>query len=95
MTTYVNVFMKLEGILEDLNGLSQCSKQKEWAHEVNTELCEQGLNWEFYAMILLLFSIAAIFSLAVGTFLSENVIRGIYNEEIKYVKTNKLRYDWN
>lgn len=46
-------------------------------------------------MAFLLLSIAGLFALGVGIFLSENVIRGIYNEEIKYVKTNKLRYDWN
>ena len=40
-------------------------------------------------------AIVSMFILSVGIFLSENVIRGIYNDEIKYVKTNKQRYDWN
>jgi len=46
-------------------------------------------------MWMMLLTIASLFVLAGGIFLSENVIRGIYNEEIKYVKTNKQRYDWN
>lgn len=46
-------------------------------------------------MWLLFGAIIGIFIIACGIYLSENVIRGIYNEEIKYVKTNKLRYDWN
>lgn len=63
--------------------------------EINETLCSQGLKWELYAMIFMILTIGALFILAGGIFLSENVIRGIYNEEIKYVKTNKLRYDWN
>ena len=46
-------------------------------------------------MWLLFGAIIGIFIIATGVYLAENVIRGIYNEEIKYVKTNKLRYDWN
>ena len=46
-------------------------------------------------MWLLFGAIIGIFIIGSGIYLSENVIRGIYNEEIKYVKTNKLRYDWN
>ena len=87
--------MNLENILKDLNSLSQCSQQRAWVNEVNKDLCGKGLKWQFYAMIFMLFTISALFSLGVGVFLSENVIRGIYNEEIKYIKTNKLRYDWN
>lgn len=92
---YLDLFNQLEGILKDLENLSQCKEQKQWVAEVNNELCSKGLNWQFYAMFFILFTIMAMFSLGVGIFLSENVIRGLYNEEIKYVKTNKLRYDWN
>lgn len=87
--------MELENILIELNALDYCQKQKEWAHEVNTELCGKGINWEFNSMTLLLLSIVSLFLLGTAVFLSENVIRGLFNEEIKYVKTNKQRYDWN
>ena len=46
-------------------------------------------------MIFLALLVIGLLVIATGTYLSENVIRGIYEEEIQYVKTNKSRYDWN
>ena len=37
----------------------------------------------------------AMMILTLGLYVTENIVRGIYNEEIKYVKTNKQRFDWN
>lgn len=44
---------------------------------------------------LILGMILAMMILTLGLYVTENIVRGIYNEEIKYVKTNKQRFDWN
>ena len=46
-------------------------------------------------MIFLAIAILGLLIISIGVYLSENIIWGIYNEEIQYVKTNKSRYDWN
>ena len=62
---------------------------------MNNTLCKNGIKHEYYLMFALLGVLLSLFVLITTIYLSENVIRGIYNEEIQYVKTNKLRYDWN
>ena len=79
----------------DLAYLSRCQATIDWIDEVNYHVCENGIHYLYSLIwgfgILLLSSIF----IAAAIFLSENIIRGLYNEEIQYVKTNKLRYDWN
>lgn len=95
ISLFMDTFLELDDILKELKSLQDCSLQKDWSYEVNQELCDKGLRFEFYAMIFLLMAISAMFPLSVAIFLTENVIKGIYQEESRYVKTNKQRYDWN
>lgn len=92
---YLGLFQSLDQVQSTLEGLSKCKEQQSWSVEVNNTLCKTGLNYQFYSMIFMALMALALFVLAFSVFLSENVIRGIYNEEIKYVKTNKQRFDWN
>lgn len=92
---YLGLFKKLDQVQGTLESLSKCKEQQSWSVEVNNSLCKTGLTYQFYAMVFMGLMALALFVLAFSVFLSENVIRGIYNEEIKYVKTNKQRFDWN
>lgn len=39
--------------------------------------------------------IFSLFIFAVILFMSENVVKGLEKYEKKFIKTNKLRHDWN
>lgn len=95
MYEYLVAFLDLNDIQKDLLNLSNCQTQKEWSKMANSSLCKSGLKYEVYALLGLGICIMGLLLLAASFFLSENVIRGIYNEEIQYVNTNKLRFDWN
>ena len=86
---------ELNSVYKKLAALDSAVHLKQWAKQMNQEVCTNGLHnqwkviWGFVVMLL------GLMILNMGIYFSENIIRGIYNEEIMYVKTNKLRYDWN
>ncbi len=92
---YMMTFQTINNIYFKLEKLDSCYEMKHWSVQHNNTICKSNIKNQFYLLWGYLVMILGIFILAAGIFLSENVIRGIYNEEIKYVKTNKLRYDWN
>lgn len=75
--------------------LHNCLELKKWNDFLNTKMCTDGLWYQYYGLIAYLVAFLGICIIGAGFFSSENIIRGLYNEEIQYVKTNKLRYDWN
>lgn len=95
LQTYLKMTKEIDQHYLSLAHLNKCSAQIEWVKQVNYHVCQKGLKYQ-HSMIwgfgMLLISTLLI---AASIYLSENIIRGLYNEEIQYVKTNKLRYDWN
>lgn len=95
LKNFLSTFRTINEIYNKLEKLDRCYETKQWANEVNNSLCKYDITYQYYIMWGFILFIIGIFVIAVGIYLAENVIRGIYNEEIQYVKTNKLRYDWN
>lgn len=87
--------LKIPEIYKEAEDLHNCKQLKEWNNSLNRGVCSEGLLGQFYALITFLLAFLGLCLIINGMYSSENVIRGLYNEEIKYVKTNKLRYDWN
>lgn len=85
----------LPAIYESASGLHNCVETKRWNELLNKDVCYKGLNYQFWALWSFSLALLGVLVMAAGFFSSENIIRGLYNEEIQYVKTNKLRYDWN
>jgi hypothetical protein len=95
MKNYLETVQMINLLNQKIDSLLSCENLKHWANEINKRMCKEGLNYQFYAGVAFFGIIIAMFIITLGFFASENVVRGIYNEEIKYVKTNKQRYDWN
>jgi len=87
--------LKLSEIYNDLEHLDQCYEMRDWSNYYNQSMCKDGVRYQYYTLFALFSMFVGIAILAIALFSAENVIRGLYNEEIQYVKTNKLRYDWN
>lgn len=95
LKNFLSSFRTINELYNKLEKLDRCHETKQWANEVNNSLCKYDIKYQYYIMWGYFLFIIGIFVIAVALYLAENVIRGIYNEEIQYVKTNKLRYDWN
>jgi hypothetical protein len=95
LLNFLSTFRTINELYNKLEKLDRCYQLKQWANQVNNSLCKYDVSYQYYIMWGFIISIVGIFVIAVSMFFAENVIRGIYNEEIQYVKTNKLRYDWN
>lgn len=95
MLDILSTAVEIPDIYAMASELHTCAQLKEWNHEMNSKMCFDGLNAHFYSLIFFLISIFGVIIIGMAMFSSENIIRGLYNEEIQYVKTNKLRYDWN
>ena len=95
MNVFLDTFKELNTLYTSLDSIASCHYMKTWAESANQKTCSDSINKEFYLLFVLGAAILGLIVLGVGVYLSENIIRGIYNEEIQYVKTNKLRFDWN
>jgi hypothetical protein len=95
MKNYLDVVQLINALNQKIDSLLDCYNLKHWADKINKKMCRDGLNYQFYSGVAFFGLIIGMFIITLGFFASENVVRGIYNEEIKYVKTNKQRYDWN
>lgn len=87
--------LKISEIYNDLEHLDYCYEMRDWSNYYNNSMCRDGIRYQYYTIFALFGMFVGIAVLAIALFSAENVIRGLYNEEIQYVKTNKLRYDWN
>ena len=63
--------------------------------QLNEEMCDRGLKLGQNSLLSIIPIVIGLFILGLTVFLSENVIKGLYEQENQFVKTNKLRYDWN
>jgi hypothetical protein len=95
MKNYLEVIQLFNALNQKIDTLLSCDNLKYWADGINKKMCNIGLNYQFYSGVAFFGMIIGMLIITLGFFISENVVRGIYNEEIKYVKTNKQRYDWN
>lgn len=95
MKNYLDVIQLLNALNQKIDTLLSCDYMKYWADGINKKMCSSGLNYQFYSGVAFFGMIVGMFIITMGFFISENIVRGIFNEEIKYVKTNKQRYDWN
>ena len=95
MKNYLDIIQLLNALNQKIDTLLGCDNLKYWSDRINKKMCRYGLNYQFYAGLAFFGIIFGMFIITMGFFASENIVRGIYNEEIKYVKTNKQRYDWN
>lgn len=80
--TYLQTFRELDSIYTKLDEISSAHQAKVWANEVNVTECKNGLKYEFNLLLFLALVVVGLLIIGTGTYLSENVIRGIYNEEI-------------
>lgn len=78
-----------------LEGLRNCYHLKYWSYRMNSNVCDKCLMLQVKNMLSIVVMLIGLVIIIAGAYSGENVIRGLYNEEIQYVKTNKLRYDWN
>ncbi len=95
LTKIYNASKEINLIYNELEYLDVCYEEQVWSDHYNNKVCERGIEYQYYSLFALFGVFIGIIILAASMFSSENVIRGLYNEEIQYVKTNKLRYDWN
>ena len=95
MKNYLDVVQLFNALNQKIDSLLACDNLKYWSDRINKKMCRYGLDYQFYGGVAFLGIIIGMFIITLGFFASENIVRGIYNEEIKYVKTNKQRYDWN
>ena len=95
MNTYLKMTKEINQKYNDLEVLSRCHELVNWIDEFNHTVCSKGLNYQYMSMWGMLVLAISILIIGGCIYISENMIRGLYNEEIQYVKTNKLRYDWN
>lgn len=95
MKNYLDIVQLFNALNQKIDSLLSCDNLKYWADRINKKMCKDGLRFQFYSAVAFLGLVFGMLIITLGFFASENVVRGIYNEEIKYVKTNKQRYDWN
>lgn len=95
MKNFLDIVQLFNALNQKIDSLLSCDNLKYWADRINKKMCKDGLKFQFYSGVAFFGIIIGMLVITLGFFASENIVRGIYNEEIKYVKTNKQRYDWN
>lgn len=95
LMSYLKLTETLNEEYKNLMYLKRCEALTEWISQVNNHVCQKGVSYQYNLMWGLAMIFLSTVLIAACLFLSENIIRGLYNEEIQYVKTNRLRHDWN
>ena len=91
----LEVALRIPKLYSKANKLHNCFSLSQWSKELNESMCASGVLYQYYSLFSFFVAILGVLIVCIAIFSSENIIRGLYNEEIQYVKTNKLRYDWN
>ena len=95
LRNYLMLIKDINMNLREIEELSDCLELKEFLVNFNTHMCTSGMD-AHYNIMCGYFTMAFGIAMLLGCFyLTENVIHSLFNEEFQYVKTNKLRYDWN
>ena len=92
---YLGTITDLNKVYDEMVKLYSCYELNKWVASFNNSMCSEGLRY-FYNMLWgFAWIILGIFVMVCSIYISESVVQSLRMEEDFYVKTKKLRFDWN
>lgn len=92
---YIMLITELNKTHDELERLSSCHELNVWITEFNDNVCGVNLSNYYNMMWGYAFIILGVFTMVCTMYISESIVQSLHKEESFYVKTRKLRFDWN